>query len=302
MQGDRGSVLYDVAAREEVGQLEGIYGPYTFSPDSRTLAVFKQKDISLWDVTQLKEVGVLKGNYGLFDIQGFGHITFTSDVKLLAVFGYHDTRRSGRIGDGKIWDLTTLQEVPSFKIPAVGGQFSPDGRLLAIQGPDNAIYLWNVARQEQVGELKGPGEPINKMVFSHDGHWLVIGSDDGTVMIWEAAPATVVEEVSADDQNAHLPQETTLLPAFPNPFNSGVSIPFVLAKDGAVRLEIYSLAGQRVRTFDLGYKSAGSYAAPGQAFWWDGRSTTGEECATGVYVSRLQAGIVAITRRLVLLK
>jgi WD40 repeat protein len=292
MQGGRGNVLYDVDTREEVGQIGNtVHGPYTFSPNGRVLAAFGPKAISLWDVTLLKEIGVLNGNYGSYP---YGQVAITPDGKYLAICKDD--------GDSALWDLTSLQRVANLQVPASGGQFSPDGRLLAIQGLDNAVYLWDVERKEQVQVLKGHGEPINKVLFSPDGRWLITGSDDGTVMIWEAASATLVEESSADGQDTTLPQETRLLPAFPNPFNLGVSIPFVLEKEGVVRLEIRNLAGQQVRTFDLGYKSAGSYAAPGRALWWDGRSATGEECATGVYLYRLHAGTVSTVRRLVLVK
>jgi len=79
----------------------------------------------------------------------------------------------------------------------------------------------------------------------------------------------------------------------PNPFNPETVIPFRLRQSGAVRLEVYNVAGQRVATLlDEPHRRAGEYRAvfrPGAL-------------ASGVYLARLEAAGAVDTRRLVYLK
>ena len=56
-----------------------------------------------------------------------------------------------------------------------------------------------------------------------------------------------------------IPQETTLLPNYPNPFNPETWIPYRLAEDAFVTLTIYDTAGQIVRTLDVGHRVAAFY-------------------------------------------
>jgi hypothetical protein len=95
---------------------------------------------------------------------------------------------------------------------------------------------------------------------------------------------------------------TALLQSYPNPANPEVWLPFELDREAPVRLEIYDVAGQRVRALNLGSLPRGRYAAPGRAAHWDGRDEAGQAVGSGVYVYRLMAGPEVQTRRLVLLR
>ncbi|MDP6599657.1 MAG: T9SS type A sorting domain-containing protein, partial [Candidatus Poribacteria bacterium] len=98
------------------------------------------------------------------------------------------------------------------------------------------------------------------------------------------------------------PEKTQLLQNYPNPFNPETWIPFELAQDTGVTIEIYSFDGQLVRKLDLGYLSAGLYLSQDRAAYWDGKSDLGETVATGVYFVKFTANGHAQTRRLVILK
>ena len=101
---------------------------------------------------------------------------------------------------------------------------------------------------------------------------------------WEARKAT-------------LPVASSLQPNYPNPFNSSTQIPYRVSAAGPVRLVIYNVLGQPVRTLVDEIQAVGAYQVP-----WDGRDHLGARVANGVYLYRLQAGAVAQVRKMVLVE
>ncbi len=99
-----------------------------------------------------------------------------------------------------------------------------------------------------------------------------------------------------------LPQETTLLANYPNPFNPETWIPYHLAKDAKVTLQIYAVNGTLVRTLTLGHQPAGMYQTRSRAAYWDGKNEFGEPVASGVYFYTLTAGDFSATRKMLIQK
>ena len=99
-----------------------------------------------------------------------------------------------------------------------------------------------------------------------------------------------------------IPEETSLLPNYPNPFNPETWIPYQLAEAADVTLTIYDIKGRVVRDLDLGHQRAGMYHARSRAVYWDGRNTHGEPVASGVYFYTLKAGEFAATRKMLIRK
>jgi len=98
------------------------------------------------------------------------------------------------------------------------------------------------------------------------------------------------------------PHKTRLLANYPNPFNPETWIPFELADDAKIKVQIYDISGRLVRTLDLGCRPAGHYADQSAAAYWDGRNFSGERVASGMYLYRLTAGDFSAMRRMVILK
>ena len=99
-----------------------------------------------------------------------------------------------------------------------------------------------------------------------------------------------------------LPQETTLLPNYPNPFNPETWIPYQLSEPADVSLTIHDINGRIVRDLDLGHQHAGIYHNRARAAFWDGRNALGEPVASGVYFYTLKAGDFTATRKLLIRK
>ena len=99
-----------------------------------------------------------------------------------------------------------------------------------------------------------------------------------------------------------LPDKTTLLSNYPNPFNPDTWIPYHLAANADVTVTIFNLQGKIVRHLDLGLQEAGYYVDKSRATYWDGTNEDGESVASGVYFYKLEAGDFFATERMVVLK
>ncbi len=93
------------------------------------------------------------------------------------------------------------------------------------------------------------------------------------------------------------PTLSGLAPNVPNPFNSTTQIAYRLAQSGPVRLELYNVLGQRLRTLVDRVQAAGTYQVA-----WDARDQRGAAVAAGVYMARLHYPGGRQTRRLLYLK
>ena len=98
------------------------------------------------------------------------------------------------------------------------------------------------------------------------------------------------------------PNETALLPNYPNPSNPETWIPYHLTEPADVTLTIYDLRGVVIRRLAIGHQPAGFYQHPGRAAHWDGRNALGEPVASGVYFYTLIAGDFTATKKLLIRK
>jgi len=94
-----------------------------------------------------------------------------------------------------------------------------------------------------------------------------------------------------------IPDHFELSQNYPNPFNPETHIQFALPRDEQVRITIYDLQGQLVRTMVNERKSAGTYSVI-----WNGRDENGVKVSSGVYFYRIDAGEFTMTRKMILMK
>ena len=99
-----------------------------------------------------------------------------------------------------------------------------------------------------------------------------------------------------------IPEMTSLLPNYPNPFNPETWLPYQLSKPADVTLTIYDIQGRVVRDLGLGHQPAGMYHSRSRAAHWDGRNAQGESVASGLYFYTLKAGDFTATRKMLIRK
>jgi flagellar hook assembly protein FlgD len=94
-----------------------------------------------------------------------------------------------------------------------------------------------------------------------------------------------------------MPTEFALQQNYPNPFNPSTSIRFSVPKESRVKIEVYNIAGQLVKTLLDEALRAGN-----KEVVWDGTATTGAKVSSGMYLYRIQAGDFTSVKKMVMLK
>jgi len=93
------------------------------------------------------------------------------------------------------------------------------------------------------------------------------------------------------------PEVFALQNNYPNPFNPSTTIKYQLPNAVDVRLEIYNVVGQVVRTLIGEQQSAGRYE-----YQWDATNNNGQSLSSGIYFYRLQAGEFQEVKKMLLMK
>lgn len=103
--------------------------------------------------------------------------------------------------------------------------------------------------------------------------------------------------VKDENESPGRPTEMTLFQNYPNPFNPETEIEYVLPKDAEVRLIVYNLLGQKIKTLIEGFESAGLKTVS-----WDGTNDWGIPVGSGVYFYRITAGESTQLKKMLLLR
>ncbi len=238
----------------------------------------------------------------------------------------HDRAYVTSLASGQITELDLRQDaVAGTATVPVSGTFAaavhPTAGKLYVTAQNDAQVLVIDAATRSVTAAVGVGADPRGLAFSPDGDRLFVtcaaadriavidagadtvqttvtcGPGPRGIAVGLARPAP---EPGGTDPRA-LPTRPVLLPPCPNPFNSSTrleyGIPALEDRAAPVLLEVYNVAGQRVRVLVAATLPQGFYTAE-----WDGRDSSGAELAAGVYLFSLRAGGLRAVRRGVLLR
>ena len=142
--------------------------------------------------------------------------------------------------------------------------------------------------------------------------WLTLGSDAGTNTVsatveglepvtftatGQESPFASLFDLFGGGKLVALPDSPQLAQNAPNPFNSQTVLAYFLPEPSLARLEVFTLAGQRISVLHQGPQEAGYHR-----LHWDGRDDTGRPVASGMYLYRLVTVEGVLTRKLILLR
>ena len=107
----------------------------------------------------------------------------------------------------------------------------------------------------------------------------------------------IAQKVESAEQAKKIPETYALEQNYPNPFNPTTTITYRMPRSGKVKIEIFTMLGQRIRTLVERNVRAGSYQVS-----WDAKDDFGKSVATGMYLYRMTSGDFSAMRKLILLK
>ncbi|MBK8164924.1 MAG: hypothetical protein IPK64_03050 [bacterium] len=148
----------------------------------------------------------------------------------------------------------------------------------------SALALGGMGPYTNVSQLADPAalSPFDAVYFpaANQEHILVTAENKA----WFAAEIARQASGVHDEMDAVAALRPRVLGVRPNPFNPATEIIVELPRAGAANVEIFDLAGRRVRTLVQCVLPAGRTAVA-----WDGRDDRGRDQASGTFVCRVSA-------------
>lgn len=178
-------------------------------------------------------------------------------------------------------------------------------------GPCNQTFKWShltgvVSYRLQIDTVESFPNPIRDLSVTVET-CRVTGLPGGIPLWWrvrgnypcEGVWSNIFEytEVNEENQTTDLPNSFSLSHNYPNPFNPETRIDYALPRGCNVKLIIYNILGQKVKTLVDEFQIAGF-----KTVRWNGRDDQRQECGSGIYFYRLEAGEFSQTNKMILLK
>ena len=99
-------------------------------------------------------------------------------------------------------------------------------------------------------------------------------------------------------RNSIQPNIYTLNQNYPNPFNPNTMIQFSVGKDEFISLNIFDINGRLIKSLiNNTYYVSGSHKIT-----WDGKSQTGSQAPSGMYIYKLISNNQTISKKMLLMK
>lgn len=167
--------------------------------------------------------------------------------------------------------------------------------------PECYVALVDAANDQVLRSASGMGTPalqeVRWPVYQLMGRQVYLTIQDGSMApggyinvddIREVQDVTAVPQPGRPDPGAR----PRLLPNQPNPFNPRTTLRVVMPTAGVAELALFDARGRRVATLLRGWLAEGTHALQ-----WDGRDTTGDPAASGVYRAVLCLDDMAVDSR-----
>lgn len=134
----------------------------------------------------------------------------------------------------------------------------------------------------QSWEVLGAGLPmvvVNDMKIHPQEHFLVVGTHGRSM--YKLDLSEIVTNIQSPEQHRTV-SNFELQQNYPNPFNPETIITYRIAARNHVRLKVFNVFGQEIRSLVDAQMEAGNYKAT-----WDGKDNLGNAVSSGIYFYRL---------------
>jgi len=217
-------------------------------------------------------------------------------------------------------EITIAPNSPPIIIPPEGGRFRFEATIANNSDMAVEVEVWTMANVPEIGyygpllkrtlHLSGhetiyrPNLSQSVPGFAPEGDYYYIGyvgnypdkMDSSSFAFSKAGESTggrwSVNDWFEETAELSLPIRAMLLGNYPNPFNSATTINYEVSSGGKVKLEVFTLLGEKVETLvdtwqEAGYKSIS----------WEA-----SRVSSGVYFYKLTVGDYTETRRMLFVK
>jgi len=103
-------------------------------------------------------------------------------------------------------------------------------------------------------------------------------------------------DLSIDKENLNA-NTIKILSCYPNPFNSSILFKYKIEESNNVKLDIYNICGEKVKSLVQEVQEAGNYYAK-----WDGNNGFNKPLPSGTYFLSMQSGEYFMMRKITLMK
>jgi len=161
---------------------------------------------------------------------------------------------------------------------------------------------WDVETSGQISSAMGSGRTTAEMTYPYTGNTYENWDFDE---IWEADedhsanygyPFLRGSFVSVEDEMVVFDDGFSVR-NYPNPFNPSTTIRFLLAEAGQVKIDIFNIRGQRIKSLANDHYNIGVYD-----IIWDGTDDSGQSVTSGMYFYRTITPQGEQTNKMLLLK
>jgi hypothetical protein len=129
-------------------------------------------------------------------------------------------------------------------------------------------------------------------------NWYIVADDGIHQTLSDSRVLTIQNDgINAVEETKELPTKFAVGQNYPNPFNPTTNINYELPKASDVKIVIYNILGQPVRTLVNARQEASFYTIT-----WDGKNDLGMPVSTGTYIYSVKAGEFTATKKMNLLK
>ncbi|MDP8210679.1 MAG: T9SS type A sorting domain-containing protein [Candidatus Stygibacter australis] len=257
------------------------YSIKTVSPDDPVI-VEDVLSISAYECFLLKYLTENDNNY-----QDYGLITWET-------LNYFMTCYSPALSD-TTWQICDVDLIGSLiKASTCVSTNQGDHFILYFYEDMNGQNIFDV-RNRITGNLALRGETEimpNEILKKSNDELLFLVKNDSLFSFY-----TLSEEIQVDIHQEEITKNSFNLTNYPNPCNPETTISFDLSEPAIVELSIYNTKGQKIKTLINSQFTAGKHT-----LIWDGCDANQQQCASGIYLLRLQNGKKTQAAKILLMK
>lgn len=264
--------------------VEGLGGPIddsTIIADGSTEVVFNLRLVGLNDVS--------KGLTAGFRIYSDNDATWTTTE--------FDTLNVG-ISWSEMWDSIGGFFINPFSVTGSGADTIGIGALAVVGGLPAGFdaVAFSITIGPIPAEHEGKTICLDSCFYPPVGYWVLSGSNGS--FGWDGPHCfTLVTLTDVADGDDGLPKAFSLSQNYPNPFNPSTEILFDVPTRSHVRVSVYNILGQKVKSLVDEELPPGKYSRT-----WDGTGDTGQALSTGVYLYKMESRDFRQSKKMILIK